>query len=407
MFKNLPEKIKIVLFIGLLSLASCQSEMFEETDGEDQDLEIITSKLLEGHYIVVLKQEAINARIRLHGDYNQRNLEMKSAIAPLLKRALIAEEEVGHVYSSTVYGFSAPLNELALDYLRQDPEISYIEQDRIIALAPPWQRGEDDTGTGQETPYGINRVGGAVDFSDCKHVAWVIDTGIDLDHPDLNVDGSRGFNAFSKGRDAKSLDDGDGHGTHVAGTIAAIDNEIGVVGVAAGAPVIPIKVLDSRGTGTYSGVIAGIDFVAANGEKGDVATLSLGGPKSETLDRAVVEAAKNGIIFCVAAGNDADDAENYSPARAEGKNVYTISAMDHNDTWASFSNYGNPPVDFCSPGVSIRSTWKGGAYRTISGTSMAAPHAAGVFLVSGGNYKTDGVVKNDPDGIDDPIIVHK
>ncbi|MFC4874533.1 S8 family serine peptidase [Negadavirga shengliensis] len=392
------------IFTGL---SSCQPDVFEETEKEDQSVETTVSGLLEGHYIVVLKRDAVNARIQLHGDHKQRTEDMKSAIGPLLRKALIAEASLEHVYSSSIYGFSAPLNKDMLDNLIKDPEVAYIEQDRIITLAPPWERGEEDAGTGQEAPYGINRVGGAVDFSDCNHVAWVIDTGIDLDHPDLNVDESRGFNAFTKGRDSKSLDDGDGHGTHVAGIIGAIDNEIGVVGVAAGVTVVPIKVLDSKGNGTYSGVIAGVDYVAANGEPGDVANLSLGGPESATLDQAVVEAAKNGVIFCVAAGNDADDADNYSPARAEGKNVYTISAMDNNDTWASFSNFGNPPVDFCSPGVSIRSTWKGGAYRTISGTSMAAPHAAGVFLVSGGNYKTDGVVKNDPDGFDDPVIVHK
>jgi subtilisin family serine protease len=198
------------------------------------------------------------------------------------------------------------------------------------------------------------------------------------------------------------LDDGNGHGTHVAGTIAAINNGIGVVGVAAGATAIPVKVLDSRGSGSYSGVIAGVDYVGANGAKGDVANMSLGGPVSQALDDAVKGASDNGIIFTLAAGNSSEDANESSPARINGTNIYTISAMNSSDNWASFSNFGNPPVDYCAPGVSIKSTWKDGSYNTISGTSMAAPHAAGVLLLGAAN--SDGTVIGDPDGSPDPII---
>ncbi|MGY5847806.1 S8 family serine peptidase [Salegentibacter sp. HM20] len=232
----------------------------------------------------------------------------------------------------------------------------------------------------------------------------MIDSGIDLDHADLNVDASRGFNAFTSGKDGRSADDGNGHGTHVAGTIAAINNDIGVIGVAPGATVIPVKVLDSRGSGSYSGVIAGVDHVAAYGNSGDVANMSLGGPTSDALDQAVLSASQQGIKFVLAAGNESSDANNSSPARVNGSNIYTISAMDSNDNWASFSNYGNPPVDYAAPGVAVKSTWKSGGYNTISGTSMAAPHAAGVLLL--GNASTDGTVNGDPDGNPDPIIVH-
>ena len=219
---------------------------------------------------------------------------------------------------------------------------------------------------------------------------------------DLNVDASRGFSAFTRGKDA-GVDDGNGHGTHVAGTIGAIDNAIGVIGVGAGATVIPVKVLDRRGSGSNSGVIAGLDYVAANGSPGDVANMSLGGGANTPLDDAVKAAASTGIIFALAAGNDSADANGSSPARANGPNIYTISAMDINDNFASFSNYGSP-VDYCAPGVAINSTWKDGGYRSISGTSMACPHAAGVLLVSGGNPSTSGTVNGDPDGSPDPII---
>jgi subtilisin family serine protease len=235
-----------------------------------------------------------------------------------------------------------------------------------------------------------------------NNVAYVVDTGIDLDHPDLNVDASRGFSAFTSGRN-KGLDDGNGHGTHVAGTIAAIDNSIGVVGVAAGAPVVPIKVLDSRGSGSISGVIAGVDFVGANGNAGDVANMSLGGGVSSALDAAVLNASNNGIWFVIAAGNSSTDANNASPARVNGANILTVSAMDSNDRFASFSNYGNPPIDWCAPGVGINSTWIGGGYRSISGTSMASPHVAGIRLL--GAVRQGGSVLNDPDGNPDPIAV--
>ena len=265
--------------------------------------------------------------------------------------------------------------------------------------------GDDGSGgdSGQETPYGIVRVNGVASYTG-SNVAWVIDSGIDTDHPDLNVDASRGFNAFTSGRDGKSTDDGNGHGTHVAGTIAALNNNIGVIGVAPGATVIPIKVLDSRGSGSYSGVIAGVDHVAAYGSAGDVANMSLGGPTSDALDSAILSAAENGIIFALAAGNESSDANTSSPARVNGANIVTISAMDSNDNWASFSNYGNPPVDYAAPGVAVNSTWKDGGYNSISGTSMASPHAAGVLLL--GPASTDGTVNGDPDGTADPIIVH-
>jgi subtilisin family serine protease len=200
-----------------------------------------------------------------------------------------------------------------------------------------------------------------------------------------------------------SPNDDNGHGSHVAGTIAAKNNTIGVIGVAAGALVVPVKVLDSRGNGTTSGVISGINYVLANGKAGDVANMSLGGGVSTALDDAVLKASSV-VKFALAAGNETDNASNHSPARVNGPNIYTISAMGTGDLWASFSNYGNPPVDYCAPGVSILSTYKGGGYATLSGTSMATPHVAGLLLL--GNIVKNGNVLNDPDGVPDAIAHH-
>jgi subtilisin family serine protease len=131
--------------------------------------------------------------------------------------------------------------------------------------------------------------------------------------------------------------------------------------------------------------------------------MSLGGVVSVLLDQAVLNASSN-CVFALAAGNEGDDANNHSPARVNGDNIYTISAMDSADKFASWSNWGNPPVDFCEPGVSIYSCYKGGGYATMSGTSMAAPHAAGILLL--GAIKSDSKVTGDPDGNADPIGEH-
>jgi subtilisin family serine protease len=128
--------------------------------------------------------------------------------------------------------------------------------------------------------------------------------------------------------------------------------------------------------------------------------MSLGGGVSDALDLAVLNASGK-VEFALAAGNEADDANNHSPARVNGPNIYTVSAMWDGDRWVSFSNYGNPPVDYCAPGVYIYSTYKDGGYATLSGTSMAAPHVAGLLLL--GRIHTDGYVTGDPDGNADPI----
>jgi subtilisin family serine protease len=313
---------------------------------------------------------------------------------------------ITHVYSKTLTGVSASLTAEQASALGTDKRIAYIEKDQMFTLAPPPGKGPGGGGGGsaaQETPWGISRVNGGATYSG-NGVAWIIDSGIDSSHEDLNVDVSRGYNAFTKGKDSDLSKDGNGHGTHVAGTVAAKDNSVGVIGVAAGATVIPVKVLDSRGSGSYSGVIAGIDYVAANGSSGDVANMSLGGGFSQAVNDAVESAAQTGVKFALAAGNESTDAATKSPASANGNNIYTISAMSQGDNWASFSNYGNPPVDFCEPGVSIKSTWKGGGYNTISGTSMASPHACGLLLL--GNISNGGNVSGDPDGNADTIGVN-
>jgi len=392
---------------AILLFAACSNEESMEVNTSSVDVSDVVaqqSQVIEGSYIVVFETKITGDFGKQYGnDYKAAKRAVVSEAQKMFSENSIVDFVIEQSYGMVLNGVSAKLSKTDVEKLSIDKRVKYIEEDQLVTLAPGGKPGSGGGSTVQETPWGITRVNGVSGYTG-SNVAWVIDTGIDLDHPDLNVDASRGFNAFTTGRDAGDPDDGNGHGSHVAGTIAAINNTIGVIGVAPGATVIPIKVLDSRGSGSYSGVIAGVDFVAANGKSGDVANMSLGGPVSQALDDAVLAASNKGIKFALAAGNDSKDANNSSPARVNGTYIYTISAMSTGDNWASFSNFGNPPVDYCAPGVSIKSTWKGGGYNTISGTSMASPHAAGVLLL--GNASFSGYVIGDPDGSADKIIVH-
>jgi subtilisin family serine protease len=251
-----------------------------------------------------------------------------------------------------------PTNRLAA--LRADENVAYVEPD-----------GEMTT-VAQTVPWGITKIGasGAGTVSNVR--AYVIDTGIDTGHSDLNVVGHVNF-AGGKNSDCH------GHGTHVAGTVAAKANTQDVVGVAPGAPLVGVKVLGCGGSGTTSGVIRGVEWVTANAVKPAVANMSLGGGASQALDDAVRNSAASGVFYALAAGNSGANACNSSPARAgAGTNngIATTAATDSLDSEASWSNYGSC-VDIWAPGVSILSTRLKGGTTTMSGTSMASPHVAG------------------------------
>jgi subtilisin family serine protease len=313
-----------------------------------------------------------------------------------------AGQGVRHVYEHSIHGFSASAAS-ASALQAHNPNIAYCEQDQEVDAigGNPFEFRElgrpAPSQPAQKKGWNITRVNGGTGSTSA--IAWVIDTGIDLTHPDLNVDVGRSRN-FSTG---SSPQDGNGHGSHVSGIIAAKDNSIGVVGVTPGATLVAVRVLNNAGSGTNSDVIAGVDYVAGAGQNGDVANMSLGGGISTALDSAVESAAATGVNFSCAAGNISADAYNYSPARACGAYVYTVSSFANGDNWSSFSNYGNPPIDYAEPGSSIYSTYKGGGYATLSGTSMAAPHLAGILIA--GAVHSGGTVKGDPDGNPDTIGV--
>ncbi len=390
--------LKKLSFAGTLilifALAGCEyiAEPSESIEHETQ----ISGELLpsgtpiEGQYIVVMNKKKVVL--------GKTAIEISSLAENILKDNSVLSYEIGLIYTNAISGFTVKLSENEAAALRLDSRVAIVEQDRIISLGKPPGKGKPPKDPEpQQIPWGIERVGGFRDGS--GKTAWVIDTGIDLNHADLNVDVGRSANFVPRGKNSPK--DGHGHGTHVAGTIGAIDNDIDVVGVAANATLVAVRVLDNSGSGAYSWVIAGVDYVAANAVSGDAANLSLGGPPSDALDSAVENAAAIGILFSLAAGNSGDDANDYSPARVETSNVYTVSAIGQDNCLPSWSNWGNPPIEFSAPGVGVISTNKGGGTTSKSGTSMAAPHVAGLLLF--GVINSDGVACNDPDGNPDPI----
>ncbi len=323
----------------------------------------------------------------------------KSAVNPSAEAPGLAKAyglQAGFIYQHALKGMSAVVPAGRLAALQHDPRVAYVVADMQRSISE------------QSTPTGIQRIyantnpqigiNGVDDYRVDVDVA-VIDTGVDLQHPDLNVAG--GVNCTGSIFFPTCVPGGDDdhyHGTHVAGTIGALDNGSGVVGVAPGARIWAVKVLNKQGSGYSSWIIAGIDWVAANAATIEVANMSLGGSGFSQAEYDAIQGAVNaGVAFAVAAGNSDADARNYSPGGFN--NVLSVSALadfdgqpgylgsptcraDQDDTLADFSNWG-PEIDVAAPGVCILSTYpiEQGSYGTISGTSMASPHAAGALAL--------------------------
>lgn len=376
------------LFLSTLLIISVLGVIPAAAGGNDQ-----------GQYIVVLEDGA-----------SPREVASDHGLAP------------GHVYSHALNGFTASgVASGKLNSLRSDPRVKFVEKDITLhALGQTIPTGVDRIQADQNTTADIDGVDERVDVD-----IAILDTGIDEDHPDLNVYAGKNF---SNGPSWK-YDDGNGHGTHVAGTAAAIDDKEGVVGMAPGARLWAVKVLNNSGSGSLSDIIAGIDWVTKNATEIEVANMSLGGQgQSDSFRTAIQNSVAAGVVYVVAAGNDESDVygsdgtfetdDDFIPAAYP--EVATISALadsdgepggngsdtsyGSDDSFASFSNFSgsvvsdNPvsspgaAIDLLLPGVDILSTYKDGSYATGSGTSMSSPHGAGLaalYTASNGR-DTDG-----------------
>ncbi|KAI1103888.1 subtilisin-like protein [Jackrogersella minutella] len=309
------------------------------------------SKLVEGKYIVKLYEN--------------------SAVSALQDAMTHFEGDADHVYEVKGFkGFASALTAKDLKKLQNHPDVEFIEQDAIMTInAYTTQSG---------APWGISRLSHKSGSNSYVYdssagtgtCAYVVDTGIYTQHPEFE-----GRATFVANYVDSSDTDGNGHGTHVAGTIGSK-----TYGVAKKTQLYAVKVLDASGSGTTSGVIAGMNFVTSDVKTrscpaGSVANMSLGGGSSSSINSAAKAMVNAGVFLAVAAGNDNQNAANSSPASEPS--VCTVGATTSTDARASYSNYGSV-VDIFAPGTNILSAWKGGSTNTISGTSMATPHIAGL-----------------------------
>lgn len=374
--------------------------------------------VIKGQFIVQLSDKAVPstksvefaAKRSQTREERQRSSEENAKksgqlISAFTQKYNIKSEKIKQTYFHAFSGFAAELTEEEVEALKKDPNVLSIEPDVEIQLAPGRELLE--TPMAQTTPCGITNAGGFADGSVKGTWIWIVDTGIDLDHPDLNVQTASPFAISKVGGTA---DDCNGHGTHCAGTAAAKNNGSGVVGVSAGAKVVPVKVFASCTTPSSpsSTIISGIDHVAAHDIAGDVVNLSLGGPftgancaTSSVYRTSVTNLSNTGTWVAIAAGNSAMNAANYQPACVSAAKIVTVASMACNKTFASsYSNFETSaagPIDYIATGSSVLSTYKNGTYATLTGTSMATPHVAGILHqrnalpLNGGSVAFSGV----------------
>jgi aqualysin 1 len=345
-----------VLLLGVLVVLMLGSALpaFAEQNGPAAPLlGVGEAATLQGRYIVVFRPDTGRDRV-------------DAALAELLADPAVT---LNYRYETVLNGFAATLPDRAVEALRRNPHVEYIEADQVVTIdttqsGATWgidridQRALPLSGT-----YTYNNTGAGV-------TAYIIDTGIRFSHSQFGGRATSGYDAVDGG----TADDCNGHGTHVAGTVGG-----STYGVAKGVSLVAVRVLDCGGSGSTTGVIAGVDWVTNNHQSGQpaVANMSLGGGASTSLDTAVSNSIKDGVTYAIAAGNSNRDACKYSPARVS--TAITVGATTNTDARASYSNYGTC-LDIFAPGSSITSSWYSSdtATNTISGTSMATPHVAGV-----------------------------
>jgi aqualysin 1 len=360
MFQEFPMKtVRNTLFLGsALALAACGGELNDAELMDGSDISQTEAPLMlapagtaiKGSYIVVTKQEG-----------------------GLRRAALASRIHTRHNYS-VINGFAADLTAEQLAEVRKDANVLFVEEDAVVQLEA----------TQTNATWGLDRIdqvslplNGTYNYTSTASnvTAYVIDTGIQTSHSQFGGRAAVGYDAIGDGQNGN---DCQGHGTHVAGTIGS-----STYGVAKGVKLRAVRVLNCSGSGSNSGVIAGINWVTTNHVKPAVANMSLGGGASSAVNTAVTNLSNAGVFVAVAAGNNNANASGYSPASAPA--VTTVGASTKTDARASYSNYGTL-IDIFAPGTDITSTWINSGTNTISGTSMASPHVAGVGALYKATY---------------------
>jgi subtilisin family serine protease len=384
----------ILTSISQISLLQVEGQRFDITALQDKNDDIIdeahnlAKKLREvqgekipNDYIVVMKDDFI------------------SSVHSLADKAKSEGATVDHIFDHVLPGFTVKVpNDEVLETIMQNPNVDYVQADVKVKAFE------------QSLPTGVNRIDGDLSLTKSGDGSGsvnadiaILDTGIDLNHPDLNV-----YKQVTFVLGTSNANDDDGHGTAVAGVAAAKDNSQGVVGVAPGARLWAIKVLDSNGMGSSSDIIKGIDYVTEHADEIDVVNLSFGAVgRNDALHNAIIRSVKAGVTYAAAAGNEGMDASNVFPASypeviavsaigdTDGKcgGISTIgTTAGKDDTFASFSNYG-PVIDLAAPGVLVKTTTNGDSYMSFSGTSAATAHVAGAVAI----YKSEHIGESPSD----------
>ncbi len=341
----MTRKIRFLAGAGAATLAMSVLMIPSASAAEGQILEAGAAEKVAGSFIVKLKEGKASAH------------SLASRFGAKVERNY-----------SNFGGFNVKLSEKQARILAADPSVEYVEQDQVFHVQatqtnpPSWGLDRiDQRDLPLNSSYSYTSTGSGVS-------AYVVDTGVRISHSTF---GGRAVNGYDAVDNDNVAQDGHGHGTHVAGTIAGSQ-----YGVAKGARVVAVRVLNNQGSGTTAQVVAGIDWVGNNAVKPAVANMSLGGGVSTAIDTATRNAIAKGVTFAVAAGNSNANASTFSPARVA--EAITVGATERTDARASYSNFGSV-LDIFAPGSSITSSWSTSdtATSTISGTSMATPHVAG------------------------------
>lgn len=391
--KTFFKTITLPAIIMISLLCSCTNEKLE-LDTLNQDLNNTSQEVVPNSYIVLLKENTT-----LHGKTNS----IREICSQILKKHGIQNNNLGFIYDTAIQGFSINnIDSNSLEKLKKDAQIQEISPNYIFHLdytedkkakAPVANNVNTQKTTygyydslGDYVDWGVARLGGYT-YSVGK-TAWIIDSGV-IATNDLNIDYTRSTTFIEN-----DWTDRSGHGTHVAGIIGAKHNGFGTVGIAPGATIVAIKVLDKNGSGTQASILAGINYVAKNASYGDVWNYSIGFSSRNTsiaYETAIKNLAK--VTFgAMAAGNNNDDVQYYSPQRAYITGAWVVGNHNYLDNANPGSSYG-ANVHIWGPGTSIWSIGiNGNTFANMSGTSMASPYVAGVLLINNGRCYSDGQI---------------